>query len=113
MAVATRQIELTEAVARPGQRRRRFLQLGLHVGLALWAFQAIFPLFWIFITSLKYTPELYANPFALPQHWKWSNYQEAWVYAKMGRYFLNSVAVTLGSTVLVLFLASTTAYVLA
>jgi raffinose/stachyose/melibiose transport system permease protein len=114
MAVVTRPIEWTEAAAaRPGLKKRRVLQLALHIGLALWAFHAIFPLVWIFLTSLKYTPELYADPFAIPKYWKWSNYKEAWVYAKMGRYFVNSVVVTLGSTVLVLFLASTTAFALA
>ncbi len=65
------------------------------------------------ITSLKYTRELYRDPFGLPQFWKWSNYEEAWVNANMGRYFVNSLVVTVGSTVLLLALASTTAFALA
>jgi raffinose/stachyose/melibiose transport system permease protein len=99
--------------ASPGGWRRQLSQVALHVGLFVWAFLAVYPLVWILLTSLKYTPELYADPFGLPLNWKWSNYQEAWVHAKMGTYFLNSVAVTVGSTVLVLFLSSTTAFVLA
>ncbi len=98
---------------RPGLNRRRLLQLALHVGLLLWAFQAIYPLVWTALTSLKSTPELYADPFGIPQAWKWSNYRDAWVYAQMGRYFLNSVAVTVLSTILVLLFASTSAFVLA
>jgi ABC-type glycerol-3-phosphate transport system permease component len=97
----------------PGGWQRGLSQLVLHVGLFIWAFLAVYPLVWILITSLKFTPELYADPFGLPLSFKWSNYQEAWVHAKMGRYFLNSLAVTLGSTVLVLGLSSTTAFVLA
>lgn len=88
-------------------------QMVLHGGLIAWGFLAVYPLAWVLITSLKYTPELYRDPFGLPPHWKWSNYQEAWVYAKMGVYFLNSILVTIGSTLLVLFLSSTAAFALA
>lgn len=99
--------------AAPGGWRRRLSQVGLHTGLLLWAFMAVYPLVWILLTSLKYTHELYDDPFGLPLSWKWNNYQEAWVFAKMGTYFLNSVIVTVLSTVLVLGLSSTTAFVLA
>jgi raffinose/stachyose/melibiose transport system permease protein len=101
------------------QRKARFSlrgwlsQLPLHTGLILWGLLCIFPLVWIVMTSLKSTPELYQDPFSIPRAWKWSNYRDAWVYAKMGSYFLNSVFVTLLSTVVVLFLSSTFAYVLA
>jgi ABC-type glycerol-3-phosphate transport system permease component len=88
-------------------------QIALHGALALWAFHAVYPLVWVLITSLKFTRELYADPFGLPQFWKWSNYEDAWVNAKMGRYFINSLVVTVGSTVLLLAFASTTAFVLA
>lgn len=93
---------------------RRWLgQLPLHSGLILWGLLCIFPLVWILLTSLKSTPELYRDPFGIPQAWKWSNYVDAWVFAKMGNYFLNSVFITLLSTVLVLFLSSTFAFALA
>jgi raffinose/stachyose/melibiose transport system permease protein len=114
MAVVSERIEWAGTAAiRRDRRRRRLSQFALHAGLALWAFHAVYPLVWVTITSLKYTPELYRDPFGLPKFWKWSNYQEAWVYAKMGRYFVNSLVVTIGSTFLVLALASTTAFVLA
>jgi raffinose/stachyose/melibiose transport system permease protein len=73
----------------------------------------IFPLVWILLTSLKSTPELYQDPFGIPQAWKWSNYVDAWVFAQMGTYFLNSIFITLLSTVLVLFISSTFAFALA
>jgi raffinose/stachyose/melibiose transport system permease protein len=100
-------------VLAPGRLRRQVGQVVLHAGLFVWAFLAVYPLVWILLTSLKFTPELYADPFGLPLNWKWSNYSEAWVHAHMGTYFLNSLAVTAGSTILVLFLSSTTAFVLA
>jgi raffinose/stachyose/melibiose transport system permease protein len=100
-------------LVRQGRRRRQLAQIALHGALALWAFHAVYPLVWVLITSLKFTRELYADPFGLPQFWKWSNYEDAWVNAKMGRYFINSLVVTVGSTVLLLAFASTTAFVLA
>ena len=114
-------IDLTVSVARDDlakrlrheRRVRRLVQVGLHAGLIVWALLSIYPLFWTLLTSLKYTRELYADPFGLPLHWKWSNYQEAWVYAHMGTYFVNSIVVTLGSLVLVLMLSATAAFALA
>lgn len=93
--------------------KRMISQVALHSGLILWGIFCIFPLFWTLITSLKSTPELYNAPFGFPQALKWSNYTDAWVFAKMGVYFLNSVLITVLSTVLVLFLASTSAFVFA
>lgn len=94
--------------------KRRWLgQFSLHSGLLVWGFLCIFPLVWILFTSLKYTHELYSDPFGIPTSWKWANYRDAWVYAKMGTYFLNSLLVTISSTVLVLFLSATSAFVLA
>ena len=112
--LASRAQRLTAASRRGGPRNwPRLQQLGLHAGLLLWAILAVYPLLWIFLTSLKYTPELYRDPFGLPQFWKWANYTEAWVNARMGRYFINSVVVTALSTVLVLFFSSTSAFALA
>jgi raffinose/stachyose/melibiose transport system permease protein len=108
------QLKLSPAkAARSARPRRQFGQLALHGGLILWGLFCIYPLLWVLITSLKYTPELYRDPFGLPEYWKWSNYQEAWVYAKMGVYFLNSILVTGLSTILVLFLSATAAFALA
>ncbi len=103
-------------IARQQRRDRwihRLVQGALHAGLIAWALVCVYPLVWVLLTSLKYTRELYADPFGLPAHWKWSNYQEAWVHAKMGLYFLNSVVLTIGSLILVLLLAATAAFALA
>ncbi|MEA2595273.1 MAG: raffinose/stachyose/melibiose transport system permease protein [Thermomicrobiales bacterium] len=113
MAIATKPIDWAETTTVSRRRRWRWTQFALHLGLALWAFHAVYPLVWVTITSLKFTRELYSDPFGLPQFWKWSNYEEAWVYAKMGRYFVNSLVVTVGSTFLVLAFASTSAFALA
>jgi len=93
--------------------KREIDQFPMHIPLILWCVFCIFPLFWVVITSLKSTPELYRDPFGFPQALKWTNYRDAWVFAKMGIYFVNSIVVTIISTGLVLFLASTAAYILA
>jgi raffinose/stachyose/melibiose transport system permease protein len=93
--------------------KREIDQLPMHFPLILWSVFCIFPLLWVVMTSLKSTPELYRDPFGFPQAFKWSNYRDAWVFAKMGIYFVNSIAITLLSTAMVLFLATTSAFILA
>jgi ABC-type glycerol-3-phosphate transport system permease component len=105
--------EKTLPVKKPVAWRRLLGQVPLHMGLILWGSLCVLPLIWVIITSLKYTPDLYKDPFGLPPIYKWDNYRDAWVFAKMGIYFVNSIVVTAISTVVVLFLSSTSAYVLA
>ena len=93
--------------------RRMIGQTILHLGLIGWAALSVFPLIWIASASLKYTHELYSDPFGLPHSWKWDNYIEAWIHANMGPYFLNSILVTGLSTVILLFVSSTSAFALA
>jgi len=93
--------------------RREAGQAPMHLGLLFWGFLCVIPLFWLMITSLKSTPDLYSDPFGFPRAFKWSNYIDAWVYAKMGVYFINSLLITIISTIVVLALASSSAYVLA
>lgn len=110
-----------QPIAVPSQRiarravpwRRHSIQLVVHTSLIIWAIICVYPMIWLAITSLKYTPELFQAPFALPSHWVWSNYRSAWVDAEMGHYFLNSLTVTIVSTIIVLFLGSTCGFVLA
>jgi raffinose/stachyose/melibiose transport system permease protein len=93
---------------------RRWLgQFTLHSGLIAWGVISVFPLIWIAFTSLKFTHELYSDPFGLPLSWKWDNYVDAWIHAKMGTYFINSIVVTVLSTILLLFVSSTSAFALA
>jgi raffinose/stachyose/melibiose transport system permease protein len=95
------------------KRRKWGEQLPLHFGLILWGLTCIFPLVWTLITSLKSTPQLYQDPFGLPRIFKWDNYVNAWVNAHMGTYFINSTLVTILSTIIILFVASTAAFALA
>ncbi|MDQ1234608.1 raffinose/stachyose/melibiose transport system permease protein [Paenibacillus sp. SORGH_AS306] len=94
---------------------RRFFPLGKIMIYAVLCFVAIFyvyPLLWLLLNSLKETPEIYTNPWGLPQHWMWSNYWNAWTTGNTGRYLLNSVWISSATLVAVLVFSAMSAYAL-
>lgn len=59
----------------------------------------ILPFYWMITTSLKTASQVVKMPpMWIPTSWKWSNFVEAWNAAPFGRYFLNSLIVTVLST---------------
>lgn len=72
----------------------------------------IYPFVWMISTSLKSNAEMFGNPGLIPQSFAWENYSRAWVEANMGRYFLNTLIVTVGSVAIVTFCTALTGYVL-
>lgn len=78
-----------------------------------WAFFSIFTFIWLLYTSFKDNRELFADVWRLPASLHWENYRTAWVSAKMGTYFMNSVLIVGGSLLLIVALAAPAAYVLA
>ncbi|HEY9012143.1 MAG TPA: carbohydrate ABC transporter permease [Devosia sp.] len=78
-----------------------------------WAAVVLFPIGIAVLNSLKPNlGEVYKAPFALPSSWSWENYLEAWIGANFQAYFLNSAVISIVSVVIVVFCASTTAFVL-
>ncbi|GLY06845.1 MULTISPECIES: carbohydrate ABC transporter permease [Actinoplanes] len=71
------------------------------------------PVAWVLFASLKTKGEFYGSPWALPEGLHLRNYVDAFVTARMGRYFLTSVVVTLFGLLLVLAVAVPAAYVVA
>lgn len=80
--------------------------------LIIYSIIVIFPLVWIFSSSLKSSMEIFANVWALPKEIKWENYVNAWIEASIGKYFINSLFVTTTSVFFILLLSSMVAYVL-
>lgn len=80
--------------------------------LIIYSIIVIFPLVWIFSSSLKSSMEIFANVWALPKGIKWENYVNAWIEAGIGKYFINSLFVTATSVFFILLLSSMVAYVL-
>jgi multiple sugar transport system permease protein len=65
----------------------------------------VVPFLWMVLTSLKTDAEALAfPPRVFPEYFRWENYAEAWKIAPFGRFFFNSVvvsiAITLGSLLL-------------
>ncbi|MEF2277337.1 carbohydrate ABC transporter permease [Deinococcus sp. YIM 134068] len=74
-------------------------------------FIAVYPVVWIFLSSLKGADEFTANPmWALPQALHWENYARAWTEGNMSRYFINSVLSVIPSLVLVIVLGTMAAF---
>ncbi|WP_020580019.1 carbohydrate ABC transporter permease [Actinopolymorpha alba] len=81
---------------------------------AAWSL-AIFDLFvvaWLFVNSLKTTPEIFQNPWGLPDKPQWRNYLDAWNTAHFGEGVLNSLILVVASGAGTLLLAAPAAYAL-
>lgn len=61
--------------------------------LILFAVIVLYPLFFIFMTSFKSNFDVISNPFGI-RTFQPQNYWEAWESGRIGRYFLNSVIIT-------------------
>lgn len=84
------------------------------LGLTILSLFWIYPFLWLASASLKDSLEIFISGLNLvPQEWRWENYVRAWNDAGFSRYMLNSILITVGSVLLVLFRCSLTGYVLA
>ncbi|EFR30477.1 carbohydrate ABC transporter permease [Eremococcus coleocola] len=91
--------------------KQKFKHILLYTFLILGGFLMILPFYWMVATSLKSGGEaIQVPPTWLPSQWLWSNYQRALEAAPFFRYFLNSVLVTVLSTVGELFTSILAAY---
>ena len=83
--------------------------------LVIWGFSVLYPLLWTLLDALKDNEQFFFNaPWALPEvPLIWSNFSYVWSKYNFDRYFINSIVVTGGSTLLGLLLSAMTAYVLA
>ncbi len=72
----------------------------------------IYPLLWMVSASLKTNAEIFAGLSLLPETPQWQNYSRAWEQAHIGRYFFNTVVITVSSVLLVVVTTSMIGYVL-
>ena len=76
----------------------------LYLIVILGAITMLIPFLWMISTSLKTAPETIAvPPIWIPKALQWSNYVKAWNEAPFGQYFINSIIVTVVTTVGQLF----------
>jgi ABC-type glycerol-3-phosphate transport system permease component len=92
----------------------RLLVVGL---LLLWLVVQVYPIVFLFFTSLKTDPQILSTPFALPFPPQYSNYAAVIEGGRTNQsilvYFFNSVVVTGGTLVLLLAVSSLAGYALA
>lgn len=73
----------------------------------------VYPLVWMFLTSLKSNNDYLDNStWSLPTTWEWSNYSEAWTTGHIGLYVRNSVLAVVPSLALILLLGTAAGFAL-
>jgi multiple sugar transport system permease protein len=81
-----------------------------YVLLSLGALAVVFPIWWIFATSVESNPRAYSFPGALWPNWDWANYQAAWRVAPWTHLLFNSLVVSAATTAIALATALLAAY---
>jgi ABC-type glycerol-3-phosphate transport system permease component len=98
----------------PGAALRLALASAGYVVLLIGAVVMLIPIFWMVSTSLKPLNEI----FSLPVQWwpaepRWENYANAWSRFPFGRYFTNSIIVSLAVTIINVTLSGFAGFALA
>lgn len=78
--------------------------------ILFFGFYTLFPLVWLFITSLKTNAEYFANPFSLPAVVQFKNYANAFSQANLGQMIFNSVTVSIIATFVNIMAAAMASY---
>jgi multiple sugar transport system permease protein/raffinose/stachyose/melibiose transport system permease protein len=85
----------------------------MHFILISVAVTCIFPLVWMFSSSLKTQDTIFSNMNIFVSNPKWHNYAEAWTKGNFGAYFFNSVLYTTAVVLGVVFVSSLAAFAFA
>lgn len=93
------------------KKTHKWVSVLIYIGLILWTFINLFPIYWMFTFSLKDNAEIFGeNVAGLPKHWLWSNYERALNTGNMPRYFLNSILVAVLTIIVTLIAAIMATY---
>ena len=85
----------------------------LYVAIVVVCVVILYPYFIMLTSALKSRAEIYSTTGTIfPINWQWSNLLDVWKLAPMGRYFLNSLIVALGSTAIAMICGIPAAYAL-
>ncbi|MEV4737456.1 MULTISPECIES: carbohydrate ABC transporter permease [unclassified Microbacterium] len=98
---------------RPGSTRLRTQRTLLTVTVVLIVIVQIYPLAWLFLTSFRTAADFAGgNPFALPSEFTLDNYGRAFATGNLGLNIVNSLIVTLGSSLLIVIAGMMAAFAL-
>ena len=81
-----------------------------YIFMILFFIACIFPLIWLIINSFKTQDNFFANPWGFPDSWTLENYKHALVDGNIGRYFMNSVIVSIISVFVTIVLSVMASY---
>lgn len=87
----------------------------VYVALIALTISIVVPVLWVFMASLKRNSEFMGadvNPWALPKQLFFKNFENAFISARMGEFFLNTIIVVVIALILLLVIALPAAYVL-
>lgn len=103
---------VTRSAARPsGTRRKR--RVVVYVFLSVLALLWLFPVLWAILNSFRDYAYTAANGYVSFGGWTVDNYANAWTRGDFGKYFLNSLYITVPAVLASLFLACCVGFVLA
>ncbi len=92
----------------------RFEATGFYIIVAFLLFYSFFPALWLLLTSLKRTKQIIHVPIQfIPDPVVFSQYKDVFAKAPFDRFILNSLVVSIGSTLLCIFIATLASYALA
>jgi ABC-type glycerol-3-phosphate transport system permease component len=90
--------------------RRRINEAWITILLAAFGFVALYPVYFVIVSSLKNRREYVSNLFGLPHQWTLVNYAEVFDRFNLWRALLNSILTTAGGVVICVVLALVLAY---
>lgn len=88
--------------------REAIITIGLIPVCALW----IYPFVWMISASLKTNTEIFSSLGLIPDAPQWENYARAWTEANIGRYFWNTLIITVATVAIVVATTSMLGYAL-
>ncbi|MGW7051126.1 carbohydrate ABC transporter permease [Streptomyces sp. NPDC054887] len=98
---------------KPRPARRTGSRLWVKAVLGLLLIIEIYPLIWMFLTSLKSNSDYLNNStWSLPTTWEWGNYTEAWTTGNIGLYVENSLLAVVPALALILLLGTAAGFAL-
>jgi raffinose/stachyose/melibiose transport system permease protein len=105
-------VQRKEGILMKATIRKRAIGIVKYGIITLIAMGFLYPVWLVFINSLKKDTEIYTNLFGLPYEFQFINYIDAWVKGKFSVYYINSIVITGASVLLILLFSTLAAYTL-
>ena len=86
--------------------------LFISIVFIIFSFFWIYPLLWVLSASLKTDFEIWSGLGLIPDRLVWENFERAWIGANMGRYFFNTLIITVVSVIIVVVTTGMFGYVI-